>query len=734
MIVNGAPTSARGARGFVAAGVLALLAFLAAPVEGRSSGAGASTRELLAASAWNAPNAALEVLAAEPAQEPRKPALERPKSGQKPATKPGAKKTCVDCHQEFMKKLEGAKPHFDNLAQRCEDCHDRHGLVGVLKLKQEEPALCIRCHEKAAPFAAPENAHPPGAQQKCSACHDPHAARQPKLIAAKGADLCYRCHDRTAYEQDNVHKPVSEGCLACHTAHGTNAPQATGTSATPMKAHSALTPPAPELCLRCHDPKKGAFATKHDGFDVTRSNCNSCHSPHKSKRAGLVRPVMHKPAEDHDCASCHVDPDEMTAEQKALATPPLRAPAEKLCRLCHADRMQDFAGRAGAHPPVKDGKCLDCHAAHASEEKGLLAIGANATCAKCHDLKAKLEPFALPNRSPHPPVMEGKCLDCHDPHGGADKSALRSAQTELCVGCHPQIAPQMQRSVQHAALEVCTSCHAGHGSVQPAMLRSVGADLCLKCHKDHAERYRNDQLHKPVAQGQCLVCHEPHASDEPGMLRKPAAALCLDCHKNVTKTLEGGSVHTPAQKGECLVCHDPHSAPRAHLLKQDEGKLCASCHGITQKEIEGFAFRHAPAEAGACLACHSAHAAPRPKLLTQAPRETCLSCHGNLDAESKQPGAIAHKPFAEGDCLGCHQPHGSNLRGLAKESAPALCLKCHDPKKESMVKKHIGQPIAEVDCLTCHAPHSAQGAGLFWPFRHQPFSEQRCKECHDAGQ
>ncbi|MBI5362425.1 MAG: cytochrome c3 family protein [Planctomycetes bacterium] len=756
--MNSALLALRGARRFVATCVCALLALGSAPLGAHPKDAGASARELLAASAWRAPNAALDVLegldtsepGVESAQEPKKPAQERPKPGQKPATKPGAKKTCVDCHQDFMKKLEGAKPHLPDLAQRCEECHDRHGLVGVLKLKQDEPALCIRCHEKAAPFAAPENAHPPGAQQKCSACHDPHAARQPKLIAAKGADLCYRCHDRAAYEKDNVHKPVTEGCLACHTAHGTNAvasAPAKGGAETPAKAgatapsantaapkpHSALTPPAPELCLRCHDAKKGAFATKHDGFDVTRSDCNSCHSPHKSKRAGLVRPVVHKPAEDHDCASCHVGPDEMTAEQKALATPPLRAPAEKLCRLCHADRMQDFAGRAGAHPPVKDGKCLDCHAAHASEEKGLLSASANAACAKCHDLKAKLEPFALPNRSPHPPVMEGKCLDCHDPHGGADAAALKSAQTELCVGCHPQLAKEMQRSVQHAALEVCTSCHAGHGSVQPAMLRSVGADLCLRCHKDHAERYKNDQLHKPVAQGQCLVCHEPHASDEHGMLRKPAATLCLDCHKNVTKTLEGGSAHPPAQKGECLVCHDPHSAPRKNLLKQDEGKLCASCHGITQKEIEGFAFRHAPAQAGACLACHSAHAAPRPKLLTQAPRETCLACHGKLDLESKQPGAVAHKPFAEGECLGCHKPHGSNLRGLVKESAPALCLKCHDPKKDTMVKKHIGQPIAEVDCLTCHTPHSAQGAGLFWPFRHQPFSEQRCQECHEPG-
>lgn len=696
------------------------------PEETRSPRALLASVAAAGASRANEAQAQLELLLTQ------RPSGERPKAGQKPPGKPGAKKTCADCHQEFLKKLEGAKPHFDGLVQRCEDCHDRHGLVGVLKLKQPEPALCIGCHKDAAAFAAPENAHPPGAEQKCSACHDPHAARQPKLMAAQGSELCFRCHERGAYEKGNVHKPVAAGCLACHTAHGgASSPAATDPTA-PANAHTGLTPVAPELCARCHDARKSGFAEKHDGFDVTRSNCNSCHSPHASARKGLVKPVVHQPVAEHGCSSCHLEPDEMSPEQRALAQPPLRAPAEKLCRLCHADRMQDFAGRPGAHPPVKEGKCLACHAAHASEHKGLLVADAQEGCASCHDLRAKLEPLALPNRVPHPPVMNGKCLDCHDPHGGADATLLKAPQSELCVSCHSGLKQSQELEVPHAALEVCTSCHAGHGSAQPAMLRNVGADLCLRCHKDHAERYKNEALHKPVAQGQCLVCHVPHGSNAHGLLRKPGSALCLDCHPNVTKTTEGGSLHAPAQKGECLACHDAHSSSHPRLLKDDEGKLCASCHGITQKSIEGFAFQHAPAQAGACLACHSAHAAPRPKLLAHAPRETCLGCHGNLDAESKQVGFVAHKPFKEGDCLVCHQPHGAALRGLVKEAAPALCVRCHDLKAPAMVKKHLDQPLAETDCSTCHTPHAAQGPGLFWPFRHQPFAEQRCQECHEA--
>lgn len=733
----GPRNAARLAHALVALCVLAHASFASAgepPAELRSP------RALLAAVRANRAGGANEALALVAAQ---RPTGERPKPAPKPAGKPGAKKTCADCHQEFLKKLEGAKPHFDGLAQRCEDCHDRHGLVGVLKLKQPEPALCIGCHKDAAAFAAPENAHPPGAQQKCSACHDPHAARQPKLMAAQGSELCFRCHERTAYEKGNVHKPVTAGCLACHTAHGgaqagastssaADAKAPANTSAAPASAHNGLTPAAPELCARCHDARKPEFTAKHDGFDVARSNCNSCHSPHASSLKGLVKPVVHQPVAEHGCNSCHLEPDEMSPEQRALAQPPLRAPAEKLCRLCHADRLQDFAGRPGAHPPVKEGKCLACHAAHASEHKGLLVADAEESCTTCHDLRAKLEPLALPNRSPHPPVMNGKCLDCHDPHGGADATLLKAPQSELCVSCHADLKPSFQLEFPHAAIEVCTSCHAGHGSAQPAMLRGVGAELCLRCHKDHAERYKNEALHKPVAQGQCLVCHEPHGSKSHGLLRKAGSALCLDCHPNVTKTTEGGSLHAPAQKGECLACHDAHSSSHPRLLKDEEGKLCASCHGLTQKSIEGFAFPHAPARAGACLACHSAHASPRPKLLAHAPRETCLGCHGNLDAESKQVGFVAHKPFQEGDCLVCHQAHGSALRGLVKEPAPALCVRCHDVKAPAMVSKHLAQPLEETDCSTCHAPHAAQGAGLFWPFRHQPFAEQRCQECHEA--
>lgn len=746
-----AATSARP-RARLSGGALAsALAFVAVLAGSIARGAEASSaRALLTRAApgeWRAESAALAFLPdadeagidPAPAQDERKPGLQRPKPGpQRPPGKLGAKKSCADCHEDFMKKISGATPHFADFAQRCEDCHDRHGLVGVLKLKKAEPELCVGCHKEAAVYALPENAHPKGAQQKCTACHDPHAARQPKLMAASGSDLCFRCHDRASYEQGNVHEPVKGGCLTCHTAHGAAAPAAGGSvvaaTGTAKKRTSALTPAAPGLCLRCHDVSRPGFSGKHDGFDVTRSDCNSCHSPHAATRAGLVRAVVHKPALDHDCAACHLEPDEMTAEQKALASPPLRAPAEKLCTVCHAERVQDFAGRAGAHKPVKEGRCLECHAAHASEAKGLLQDGADETCAKCHDLKAKLEPLTAPNRSPHPPVMQGQCLACHDPHGGEDRSMLARGQGELCTSCHQDVASHAQRKVVHAALEVCTSCHAGHGSTQPAMLRAVGADLCMRCHKEHAERFKNEQLHKPVAQGQCLVCHEPHSSDVPGMVRKPGAELCADCHKDLIQAAPGGSVHSPAQKGECLTCHDPHSAPRAHLLKQEEGQLCASCHGITQKEIEGFAFRHAPAQAGACLACHSAHAAPRPKLLSQAPRETCLSCHGKLDQESKQVGFVAHKPFAEGACLDCHRPHGSSLPGLAKEASPGLCTKCHDTSTKALAEKHGGQAFSEADCLSCHAPHSAQGKGLFWPVRHKPFAEAQCQECHGTGQ
>ncbi len=101
-----------------------------------------------------------------------------------------AAKTCVDCHQDFMDQISGDR-HMDDLEGSCEECHDRHGLVGVLKLKVEEPALCVQCHDEAQDLLDTAHPHTALVDGKCSSCHDPTPGfSHPVNVGAVGFLCC----------------------------------------------------------------------------------------------------------------------------------------------------------------------------------------------------------------------------------------------------------------------------------------------------------------------------------------------------------------------------------------------------------------------------------------------------------------------------------------------------------------------------------------------------------------
>ncbi|MCK6448245.1 MAG: cytochrome c3 family protein [Planctomycetes bacterium] len=657
-----------------------------------------------------------------------------PAPAEKPAEKQGLERrtnrptrggrTCVECHGEFMKTLEGKDAHFADLGARCEDCHDKHGLVGVLKLKTPEQELCLSCHKDDANFAASQTggaalAHGGDPKLACTSCHDAHASSHPKLGLSAGTDLCFRCHDRGEYEAGNVHAPVKDGCLVCHDAH-------------PNGREADLKAPVPELCAGCHDASKPEFKSAHSDYDLARSNCNSCHAPHHATEKGLLRRVAHEPMKEASCDMCHVAPEDVPAPsadaKDALATLPLVAPKDKLCSVCHGDKCNEFAERAGPHAPVKAGQCTECHSAHATDHDKLLLAAPDATCAKCHD--AKSNPTALAPKVPHRPFADGRCSDCHDAHGGADERLLKADEPDLCLSCHEGMKAVLERENVHAPAELCSTCHTGHGSDQPGLMRGPSSELCLRCHQDLAERLKNEKLHKPVALGHCLECHDPHAADGEKLLVKQGSALCIGCHEKVVSSASSKSSHPPVTKGECLTCHDPHSSPHDALSRKEPGELCASCHGLTAAAIAKAPVKHPPAAAGACLACHSAHHAPNEHLLAQSPRETCAACHREVLAETTQPGFSSHAPVRAGECTECHLPHASDHAGLAKKPVPELCIGCHDVKQEKFATAHQSMADATTNCSSCHAPHAAPGEGLFWPNRHVPFADKKCEECH----
>ena len=113
------------------------------------------------------------------------------------------------------------------------------------------------------------------------------------------------------------------------------------------------------------------------------------------------------------------------------------------------------------HEAVESGDCLDCHAPHATNFKGLLKKSVKETCADCHDDIAK-------KKDVHQPVGDGDCLACHVPHASNNKNLVKKTTPALCWDCHDNFLEKAK--FQHDVVEDCTSCHNPHQSAENVLL------------------------------------------------------------------------------------------------------------------------------------------------------------------------------------------------------------------------------------------------------------------------
>jgi predicted CXXCH cytochrome family protein len=215
------------------------------------------------------------------------------------------------------------------------------------------------------------------------------------------------------------------------------------------------------------------------------------------------------------------------------------------CLKCHGDLIK----KKVVHPAVEMG-CTVCHAAldtgavpHKSTNKIRLGLSADTPdlCYSCHD-KKKFE-----GKDVHPPVAEGMCTMCHNPHAADYEHLLKSSIPGLCFQCHDK--------------------------------------------KEFTRKY----VHPPVAEGKCLACHRPHESDNSFLLAEAINKVCLGCHAEVARSPHvtggfGGRGHPLETKKEvvirgkkmrlsCVSCHNPHSSGWIRLL-QFEPPICEKCHNI----------------------------------------------------------------------------------------------------------------------------------------------------------
>lgn len=365
---------------------------------------------------------------------------------------------------------------------------------------------------------------------------------------------------------------------------------------------------------------------------------------------------------------------------------------------CHTN----IANRTVRHNPKGD--CAQCHIQVGAipDHKFSLIVPQEQLCLKCHQMPTQ--------KHTHAPVVDGKCMECHDPHGSEHKAVLRAdPNRDLCTKCHND--QFMKKAFVHGPVAVgaCSTCHVAHSSELPKLLLADANTLCKTCHADTGKPGDGVHVHKALDEG-CVNCHDSHSSDHKFQLRDSAPKLCLSCHKDKFEQMTAGAavVHGAVMlEGGCTTCHEPHASKLAGLQRGSQPETCLKCHNTPIKQENGkllpdmskmFAAnpnKHGPIRDGHCTVCHDPHAGQNFRLLSdEYPAEfyspfsldlykLCFKCHS--PEMVTQPKSASITQFRNGTqnlhalhvnqekgrtCRACHEVHASQRPAHIRESVP----------------------------------------------------------------
>ena len=372
-----------------------------------------------------------------------------------------------------------------------------------------------------------------------------------------------------------------------------------------------------------------------------------------------------------------------------------RLPAQEcITSECHVD----FRDLKVLHAPVED-DCLTCHEQTGDHE--FSAIDRAGHCLECHDDQKS-------GSVVHQAMDARGCQDCHDPHGGSDRSFIKTERMdELCFQCHDQ-APFLKKVV-HGPMATgnCGMCHNTHSENNPSLLKSGKEMICIRCHTDKDYSGGDFHQHTPLAEG-CDGCHDSHSSDNPFQLITPVENLCETCHDDLSaKAGQAKFKHAIVTQGKkCANCHDAHGSLFASNLKTDPLSLCLDCHnkpiiGTDGKDYNIYKIvsenpeKHGPIGDGNCTGCHDPHGSGSYKILiSEFPEQfytgfqeekynLCFECHDRTLVRDEKTSTLTN--FRDGDvnlhylhvnrekgrtCRACHEIHAGDLPNHVREEAP----------------------------------------------------------------
>ncbi len=475
----------------------------------------------------------------------------------------------------------------------------------------------------------------------------------------------------------------------------------------------------------------------------------------------------------------------MSAVSQLLASAPVKARAASMpgwllplaVLLCSYDPAHAGAFKATGHGnPVTGvqrladsptGSCGQCHTEDSESAANAMALwreNDNHLCYECHRQENISGVFpgqhiyqssshendpAVVWPGPRPPARlgideDGKCLNCHDPHGEEDRdglipSLLPAREATLCLTCHDgdpasrSIAEELRKPYAHVQRRSFGRHSADEGG-DPNRYAYTGGNRhveCSDCHNSHAIFRDSFPPMAPVASkrnarvGRVRVSNGPAGSTPTYEYLLPAGSgsevleyeICFKCHSSWTRQPPGESdlavsfnPNNASHHAVEAVGNNPNIDPNAFVngLSASSIIFCGDCHGSEDPSLRG---PHGSQYPNILRRPYEANSMPR----TVTSEELCFLCHSfetyaasmgsslaleasrfNPPAEPK--GHAYHVEEEDLPCFTCHDSHGSPRFGALivtgrnpglmsfdmRPSGGTCTQSCHDPRSYTL--------------------------------------------------
>jgi len=370
------------------------------------------------------------------------------------------------------------------------------------------------------------------------------------------------------------------------------------------------------------------------------------------------------------------------------------------CGQCHTDKSSAVKYPKGLGRENDNGLCYSCH-----QNEGLSGVFPRPEIYETSDHRTNPR-FIWPG--PYPPARrepnaQGKCLNCHTPHGAKDRlgvipSLLFAREEDLCVTCHGRgtavtdIAREIRKSYSHLSARTSGKHLADEGG-DPSRYSSATGNrhaACSDCHNAHA--VAGDPL-PPVPPrassrnarvGRVEVVNGVAGSIPTYVFRAasdtstPALEyeICFKCHSSWTIQPPGQQDMARLFNTNNVSFHPveaPGKSPAVSPLSFTGGRnamsmiFCGDCHGSDDSALKGPHGSRFPG-----LLKKSYQTRSFGGLITK--DDLCFVCH-NFDTYANQSGMVLqasrfNPPFStmghafhvgqrSVPCYACHDSHGS---------------------------------------------------------------------------